>query len=45
MPPHRRLAAWIYTGPAGHLWSTLGDIAVLWARWAAGRARARYSNR
>jgi hypothetical protein len=45
MPPHRRLAAWIYTGPLGHLWSTMVDIVVEWARWGAGRLRERYSNR
>ena len=45
MPPHRRLEAWIYTGPPGHLWSTVADITVAWARWAAGIARERYSNR
>jgi hypothetical protein len=47
VPPHRRLAAWIYTGPLGHLWSTLADVVVLWTRWGAAklRARAGYSNR
>jgi hypothetical protein len=45
MPPHRRLAAWIYTGPLGHLWSTVADIAVLWSRWGRGKLRERYSNR
>ena len=38
--PPERLLAWIVTGPPGHLWSAVADIAVLWARWAAGRLRA-----
>jgi hypothetical protein len=40
-PPWRRFAAWLYTGPLGHLWSTLADIATLWAKWAAAMIRAR----
>jgi hypothetical protein len=44
MAPHRRLLAWIYTGPLGHLWSTAADVALLWARWGRGRLRA-YSKR
>src|SRR5207245_1829247 len=41
--PPRRLLAWIYTGPPGHLWSTTADVVSLWARWglAAARRRAR----
>jgi hypothetical protein len=39
--PAERGAAWLYTGPLGHLYSTLADIAVAWGRWAAERARAR----
>jgi hypothetical protein len=27
-----RLHAWLVTGPAGHLWSTLADVVVLLAR-------------
>ena len=27
-PPARRLLAWVYTGPLGHLWSTSVDIVV-----------------
>jgi hypothetical protein len=38
-----RLAAWIVTGPLGHLWSVVADVAVLLARYgwsrAAGTAR------
>jgi hypothetical protein len=35
--PAERLAAWVLTGPLGHLWSALADVVVLLARW--GRAR------
>ena len=45
MPPRRRALAWIYTGPLGHLWSTLADVVVLWVRWGTGRVRQRYSKR
>jgi len=27
------LAAWLYTGPLGHLYGTTADIVELWARW------------
>jgi hypothetical protein len=37
--PAERAAAWLYTGPPGHLYSTLVDIAVAWSRWAASRGR------
>jgi hypothetical protein len=33
-----RLAAWLVTGPFGHLWSALADIALLWTRYLARRA-------
>ena len=36
-----RLLAWLYTGPLGHLYGTLADIAVLWVKWGAATARAR----
>jgi hypothetical protein len=36
-PPGRRLAAWLYTGPIGHLYSTLADLAVLWVRYGRHR--------
>jgi hypothetical protein len=45
VPPRRRLAAWLYTGPLGHLWSTGADVVALWGRWALASARARYSKR
>ncbi|MBV9213435.1 MAG: hypothetical protein JOZ25_07285 [Actinobacteria bacterium] len=45
----RRLLAWLYTGPLGHLWSTAADVVSLWLRWAVAgarrRLRERYSNR
>jgi len=41
MAPHRRAAAWIYTGPLGHLYATTADIAVAWARWGKAELRAR----
>jgi hypothetical protein len=31
--------AWLVTGPLGHLWSALVDMAVIWARYLAHRAR------
>jgi hypothetical protein len=38
-----RLAAWLVTGPLGHFWSALADMALIWARWLAHRARGRIS--
>jgi hypothetical protein len=38
--PRERLQAWIVTGPIGHLWSAVADIAVLWGRYAVGKLRA-----
>jgi hypothetical protein len=43
--PHRRLIAWIYTGPLGHLYGTSADIVDAWVRWGAAETRARYSKR
>jgi hypothetical protein len=34
-----RLAAWLVTGPLGHLWAGLADWAELLARWAWSRVR------
>jgi hypothetical protein len=34
-----RLAAWLVTGPLGHLWGGLADWATLLARAARGRIR------
>jgi hypothetical protein len=32
-PFSERAQAWLYTGPLGHLWSAVADIALLWFRW------------
>jgi hypothetical protein len=37
----RRINAWIVTGPLGHFWSATADIALIWARYLAHRARGR----
>jgi hypothetical protein len=34
-----RVAAWIVTGPLGHLWSVIADLAVLLTRYAWARVR------
>lgn len=39
--PLERLAAWLVTGPAGHLYSVVGDLAVYFARWMVQRAKRR----
>jgi hypothetical protein len=31
----------LITGPLGHLWSALADMAIVWTRWLADRARRR----
>jgi len=36
-----RVAAWLVTGPVGHLYGGLADWAVLATRWAWARARGR----
>ena len=36
-----RAAAWLVTGPLGHLWGGVADSATLLARWAWARARGR----
>jgi hypothetical protein len=36
-----RFAAWIYTGPLGHLWGALADISEMWLRWMWSRVRTR----
>jgi hypothetical protein len=38
--PERALA-WLYTGPLGHLYGLLADVAVLWFRYTRSRVRAR----
>ena len=39
--PTEKLAAWVVTGPFGHLYGTLADITTLWSRWAFSRVRAK----
>jgi hypothetical protein len=34
-----RFAAWVVTGPLGHLWSALADVAVPLARYVIARVR------
>jgi hypothetical protein len=34
-----RLAAWLVTGPLGHLWAGVVDWLELVGRWARARAR------
>jgi hypothetical protein len=36
-----RAAAWIVTGPLGHLWSVIADLAALFARYGWARLVAR----
>jgi hypothetical protein len=36
-PPHVALAAWIVTGPLGHLYAGVADWLALLVRWARGR--------
>jgi len=39
--PRERFAAWLVTGPIGHLYGTLADVALPWGRWGFARVRAR----
>jgi hypothetical protein len=41
LPASTRLAAWLYTGPAGHLYGGLADWVSLLSRYAVARARRR----
>jgi hypothetical protein len=41
MGARRRLAAWIVTGPVGHLYGGVADLTALLARYACARARGR----
>jgi hypothetical protein len=34
-----RFAAWLVTGPLGHLWAGVADWAELLARWVVARVR------
>jgi hypothetical protein len=38
-PPHEVLAAWIVTGPLGHLYAGLADWATVLVRYARARGR------
>jgi hypothetical protein len=35
--PGERLEAWLFTGPLGHLYGFVADVAALWVRYARGR--------
>ena len=39
--PGERAAAWLYTGPLGHFWSTFADLASFFLRSLGERARRR----
>jgi hypothetical protein len=39
--PVERGLAWLYTGPLGHLYGVVADIAVMWVRYTGTRLRAR----
>jgi hypothetical protein len=39
--PAERFAAWVVTGPPGHLWSAVADITVIWARYGLAKLRGR----
>jgi hypothetical protein len=41
MRPRPRLAAWLYTGPLGHLYAGAADVLELLGRFALARARER----
>ena len=41
LPPHTRLAAWLVTGPVGHLAAGATDWAVLFGRYWNARLRGR----
>lgn len=43
--PTEKAAAWVVTGPFGHLYGTLADITMLWSQWAFSRVRARVQER
>ena len=39
--PGERLAAWLYTGPLGHFWSTAADLGAFFVRSLLTGARRR----
>jgi hypothetical protein len=45
VPARDRFLAWIYTGPAGHLYGTVADVIELWIRYLASLARRRLTAR
>jgi len=44
MTARDRLLAWIYTGPLGHLYGTLADIAQLWFLYLMSLVKRRLSD-
>jgi hypothetical protein len=40
-PAHRRAAAWLITGPVGHLYGGVADVSVMLTRYLYARARGR----
>lgn len=36
-----RAVGWVVTGPPGHLWSALADMAIIWARYLTHKLRGR----
>ncbi|MDP9345211.1 MAG: hypothetical protein M3P44_05750 [Actinomycetota bacterium] len=43
-PAHRRAAAWLVTGPVGHLYGGVADVSTLLARHLLARARERHGS-
>jgi hypothetical protein len=43
MPARDRFLAWIYTGPVGHLYGTVADIAELWFLYLMSLVKHRLS--
>lgn len=39
--PLERLAAWLHTGPLGHLYSVAADVTEYFLRWIVRRAKRR----
>jgi hypothetical protein len=39
--PVERAQAWLVTGPLGHLWSAVADVALALARYCFSRLRRR----
>jgi hypothetical protein len=45
LPVRVKVAAWVVTGPVGHLWAGVADWATLLARYGWARARRREPRR